>query len=87
MEALAAVRMNASEQLEALVKRCTPFQRWCLGAFLLEIPGFLIPACRCFESELPDLSGAVELDAACARFRTCSEDQAARAVILGRAVY
>jgi hypothetical protein len=58
------VRAATNECLEALAAELTPFQRWCLGVFLLDLPATMDLAGRLLATADVDLSGMPVLERA-----------------------
>ena len=81
IEALLAVQAGDGETLRALARRCTPFQRWYLGVFLVEVERARPIGLACLASSEVDLSAMPALQVLQARIRdgqTLEEDALSR---------
>jgi hypothetical protein len=72
---------------EDLVHSCSPFQRWYLGLFFLDIAGARHIALVCLSGEIPDLSEAPDPASARDAFLASPADEQAVTTLRQRAVY
>ena len=86
LEALRAVRAGTIEEIGAIAARCTPFQRWHLGVFLLECSGLFEVAVGTLRQAGVDLTGMPILAGALERLELGREEEAVR-VLQGNVAY